>query len=407
MLPPVPSATMLFESPNACNLCHKEKNAAWADRQVREWRKRDYQAPFIHRGELIDAARNENWTRLPEMLAYIKNKDRDAVFAASLIRLLRSCPDPAVWPVIREAAKDPSPLVRSSAVESLARIPSRQTARILLDAAGDEVRLVRIKAASSLAGYSRLTMKEPLKKKVDRATDEFISSMLTHPDQWTSHYNLGNFYLNKGDLTSALKAYDTSLKLEPRAVMSMVNAAMACARAGNNDQAEAYLNKALDVSPDHAAVNFNMGLLKAEKNNQAEAEKYLRTALNTDPRMHEAAYNLAVLIAEDRPGESIDLLKKAFKLNPYPKYGYTLAFFQYQNNEPDKAVLTLDLLIQNWPTHVDSYLLMADIYEKQQKEEKAVELLQNAMSVKGMGRLDYHRLTRKLRELEGAQKGRK
>jgi len=36
MLPPAPSATIEFGSPNACNLCHSDKDAAWADAFVRE-----------------------------------------------------------------------------------------------------------------------------------------------------------------------------------------------------------------------------------------------------------------------------------------------------------------------------------------------------------------------------------
>jgi tetratricopeptide (TPR) repeat protein len=403
MLPPSPSATIRFQSPNACNLCHQDKDATWADQQVREWRERDYQAPYIQRGELIDAARKRDWTRLPEMLAYIQDKDRDEVFSASLIRLLRACPNRSIWPVIREAAKDPSPLVRSSAVESLRRVSSKKNIRIVLDAAGDDVRLVRIKAATALAGYPRLRMKGHYRKNVNQATEEFISSMRTHPDQWTSHYNLGNYYLNKGDLTAALASYNTSLKLEPRSVMSMVNAALACAQAGNNDQAEAYLKRALDVSPDDAAVNFNMGLLKAEQKEPAEAERHLRTAFKTDPKMHEAAFNLGILAAGDRPDESIEMLQKAYELNKNAKYGYTLAFYLNQNNDTNRAVPLLDSIIQHWPTKADAYLLLADIYVSKGKKDDAVELLQKAMSVKRMARLDYHRLTQKLKRLEGAQ----
>ncbi len=38
MLPPTPSATIAYKSPNACNFCHADKDAAWADKYVREWR---------------------------------------------------------------------------------------------------------------------------------------------------------------------------------------------------------------------------------------------------------------------------------------------------------------------------------------------------------------------------------
>jgi tetratricopeptide (TPR) repeat protein len=403
MLPPTPRATERFQSPNACNACHDDKDAAWADEWVKKWRKRDYQAPLLQRAALIDAARKEDWSKLADMLAYIQNKDRDEVFAASLIRLLRACPDPAVWPAIMDAAKDPSPLVRASAIESLARIPSKQTGEILLAATRDDVRLVRIKAAAALAGYPRFAVKEADRVSLKKATEEYLSSMLTRPDQWTSHYNLGNFFLNAGDFSSALAAYDMSLKLEPRAVMPMVNAAMAHAQSGKNEEAENYLNKALGISPQNAAANFNMGLLKAEQQKTPEAEQHLKTALNTDPRMHEAAFNLGVLMAKDRPSESIDSLVRAFELSPTLKYAYTLAFYLHQNKDFDRASHTLDFMIQNWPNYADSYLLLADIRELQDKKSEAIQLLNDALSTKDMAERDRFRLAAKLRDLQGTE----
>ncbi len=90
MLPPAPAATLVYQSPNACNICHKDKDAEWADKLVRQWRTRDYQAPVLKRAALIDAARKRDWTKLPEMLAYINDPKRDEVFATSLIRLISS-----------------------------------------------------------------------------------------------------------------------------------------------------------------------------------------------------------------------------------------------------------------------------------------------------------------------------
>lgn len=65
-----------FKSPNACNVCHTDKDAAWSDRYVRQWRLRDYQGPVLHIAGLVAAARQHDWTRLPEMLAYIANANR-------------------------------------------------------------------------------------------------------------------------------------------------------------------------------------------------------------------------------------------------------------------------------------------------------------------------------------------
>ena len=62
---PDASATIAFKSPNACNICHTDKDAAWADRYVREWRTRDYQSPILKRATLIDAARKRDWSKTP------------------------------------------------------------------------------------------------------------------------------------------------------------------------------------------------------------------------------------------------------------------------------------------------------------------------------------------------------
>jgi hypothetical protein len=60
MRPPTPAATLAFKSPNACTLCHTDHDAAWADRQVRAWHAKDYQAPVLSRGRLVEAARKGN-----------------------------------------------------------------------------------------------------------------------------------------------------------------------------------------------------------------------------------------------------------------------------------------------------------------------------------------------------------
>ncbi|HEX7503797.1 MAG TPA: HEAT repeat domain-containing protein, partial [Syntrophales bacterium] len=262
MLPPTPAATIAYQSPNACNQCHTDKDAAWADKVVREWRPRDYQAPLLQRASLVDAGRKRDWSKLPEMLTYIKmNKDRDDVFATSLIRMVPASGDPRVVPVLLEAVKDPSPLVRAAAAEALQNVPTKDAVQALVEAAGDDYRLVRVRAASSPSGRQDLPLDEAQKKTVEAAREEFLASLLSRPDQWGSYYNLGNYYLNRGDFKQATASYDTALKLEPRAVLAMVNESIAYARLGENQRSSDALQKALKVAPDNAAANFNMGLL--------------------------------------------------------------------------------------------------------------------------------------------------
>lgn len=399
MLPPTPAVTMAFESPNACNLCHTDRDAAWADRWVRKWRERDFQAPVLHRAGLIDAARNRDWTRLPEMLAYLGSEDRDEVVATSLIRLLEACDDQSKWPVILKAINDPSPLVRSAAAVALAQNLTVETCDALLEATEDDHRLVRIRAAMALSSYLRILLKDQDRLRLERATDEFLASLVSRPDLWTSHYNLGNYFLNRGVLPLALGAFGTASKLDPRRIPPLVNASIAYARTGEDVKAEESLRKVLKLDPNNAAANFNLGLLIAGQDRFGEAETALRTALETDPQMTEAAYNLAVLLSKDRIAEAIYWCTKAFELSPNAKYGYTLAFYLREDGDPDSAVKVLEPVIELGPAYGDAYLLLGDIYEKQGKVEEARTVYRQALVGEALSRRDRYRLEMKLQAL--------
>ena len=365
MLPPTPAATIAFKSPNACNICHADKNAEWADKYVREWRSRDYQKPVLQRAELIDAARKRDWSKLQEMLDYIVSKDHDEVFAASLIRLLRGNQQQRIQQVLLRAIGDPSPLIRASAAESIAVEPTTETLQALVEATSDGYRLVRIRAAAALAGYPNIRLQEEYAKSLEKANKEYRDSIMVRPDQWTSHYNMGNYYLNRGELKQAVASYDKALKLEPRAVMAMVNSSLAYAGMGENDKADKSLQKALKIAPDNAAANFNLGLLKAEQKDFKSAEHYLREALKHDPQMAQAAYNLCVMLAKDRIDEAIGFCRKASEIRPDdPKYAYTLAFYLNQKGDTEEAIRTLNMLVQKYPEYRDAQMLLREISDR-------------------------------------------
>ena len=50
---------------------------------------------------------------------------------------------------------------------------------------------------------------------------------MARPDQWTSHYNLGNYRLARSENREAVASCEAALKFEPRAVMALVKAPIA------------------------------------------------------------------------------------------------------------------------------------------------------------------------------------
>lgn len=362
MLPPTPAATLAYNSPNACNLCHADKDAAWADGQVRQWRERDYQAPVLRQAALIDAARRRDWTTLAGMLDYLGAKEPDPVYAASLIRLLRGCPDPRKWGPILAASQSPAPLVRAAAAEALAEASSRQALDALLAAVSDDFRLVRVRAAASLAGVPRQALPEAHRPAVDKATGEYLAALRARPDLWTSQYNLGNYHLAQGDPGQAVACYEKARRLDPTAVPPLVNTSIAYSRMGQADKAEGVLLDALALAPDDGPAHFNLGLLLAERKDTAAAEKHLRAALAGNPAMAEAAYNLGLLLGGTDPGEAVAWSREACRLRPdNPRYAYTLALLLYRSGQPDQALQVLRPLLESQPGSREAALLYGEI----------------------------------------------
>jgi Flp pilus assembly protein TadD len=185
------------------------------------------------------------------------------------------------------------------------------------------------------------------------------------PDQWTSHYNIGNYQLGRGETKKAVASYQVALKLDPKAIMPMVNTAIAYAQMGENDKAERSLQKSLKQAPDNSAANFNMGLLKVEKEDFQAAEKYLKIAFESDPQMAQSAYNLCIITAKDRISEAVTWCRKASDLRPQePKYSYTLAFYLDQKGERAEAVRILKALIEKHPGYKDTEMLLGELERK-------------------------------------------
>jgi tetratricopeptide (TPR) repeat protein len=385
MLPPTPAATLAYQSPNACNVCHGDKDAAWADKLVRAWSTRDYQAPVLKRAALVDAARKRDWTKLPQMLAYIGDPGSDEIFVTSLIRLLAHCVDPAKLPVLRTALNSSSPLVRGAAVEGLGQSPTLEVLQDIAAATGDDYRLVRVRAAAAMAQFPNMKPQGRAKENLDRATEEFLASLMARPDSWDAHYNLGNYYLGQNRPKEALVEYDIAYMHEPQSILTLVNAAMAHARLGETPKAEAKLNEALKINPGSSAALYNLGLVKAEQGDMAAAEKNLKEAFKADPQLAGAAYNLCILVSRDRLSEALDWCKKAVTLRPQePKYSSTLAFYQQQGGDSPGATATLEALIKRSPVYPDAYLLLADIYEKQGRTDETARVYKQALEVQGI-----------------------
>jgi len=381
----MPEATIKFGSPNACNQCHKDKSPEWANKNVKKWHPDDYQKETLYWGQLIKEARDGKWDRINEMLDIIKENKYNEVVVTSFIRLLGNCNDEKKWATLITALDNKSPLIRASAATSLNVNHSQAAKNALLKAAVDSIRLVRVSAGSSLSDYSDSMFSETEKIIADKVNKEYLESIIARPDDWSSYYNMAIYHQEKGDYNKALESYETAARLYPESLIPLINSSVLYSNMGNQVKAEENLRKAFAVDSGNVAVNLNMGLLLAEKGDLDGAEKSLRNVLKIDPKHPVAAYNLGIIVSKHSVSEAINYINIAVDAMPEnPRYAYTLAFYQFKNNQKSKAVQTLEKIIDKTPQYLNAVSLLCDIYTRDGKNEEAIAVYKRVLSAEGV-----------------------
>ncbi|QZT39020.1 tetratricopeptide repeat protein [Halosquirtibacter xylanolyticus] len=387
MRPPMPRASIEFGSPNACTICHTDKSDEWADKEVRKWHKDDYQAETIMVGRWIKEGRDGEWKHLPEMIKWIKANPKKEIFINSLVRMMNTCNDAKKWDLLYYLFENhPSALVRSSAISQIGMDRENpKTKKLLVEALNDSLRLVRRMATSSLAYYPLNTFNALDREKVRENLVEYENSMVIRPDDWIAHYNLGNFYSQKGMHQKALEEYKMSSKLFEDAVVPLVNGGYTSAVLGDYAQAESMLKKALAMEPSNEAANLNYALLLGEQGRTNEAKSCYEKVLSANNESAVAAFNLAVIYGQKDLSKALKYSKQAFKhANNNPKYGYTYAFYLLQDGDRKVAISVLMQVVNVDPNYLDAWVFLGQMYEQEKNYTKAIEACQKALQVEGL-----------------------
>ena len=401
--PPMPEATIRFGSPNACNQCHTDKSPEWANQIVKQQKNGNYQDATLKWAQLIDEARKQDWKNIDKIFDYVNQEKENEVVTASLIRLLVSYNNESKINVLIKALSSESELVRSAAAAGLNGYTSEKVKSALLTACTDEIRLVRINAVASLLVLNEDGYTNEEKTIISKAEQEYITSMTARPDNWSNHYNLGIYHQNKGNVNEALNSYETAARLYPQSLMPLINSSVLYSYIGNATKAEENLKLAVLHAPKNEAANLNLGLLLAEQGKLAEAEKALKTVLEVNPKQAVAAYNLSVIVSQRNMAEAVAYAEMAAEANGNePKYKYTLAYYQVENGEPEKAKQTLQKLIATNPEYISATSFLADIYLRENNKNMAIELYKNALKTEGISAQDKASIQQTINALEQA-----
>jgi predicted CXXCH cytochrome family protein len=267
------------DAPNACNGCHRDKDAKWAAAALG--------APKAH-------ARPQ----LPEELARLLAADRAGSLAppdrlANLVPMLH----------------DHRLAVRLAALPTFVEIPSR---------------------ALSPEQQSAL----------DAAIWEYRAVQAYNADRPEAHANLGNLEARLGQVDAAERAYETAIRMNATFTPAYVNFADMRSRQGREADAEKLLRRAIAADSTSAVAHHALGLCLAREKRMPEALAELERAARLRPEEPRFAYVYGVGLHDTGSAKhAIDVLRDALRRHPRdPNILFALA--EYVNEAGDRNAAT-------------------------------------------------------------------
>ena len=320
---PRPDLSVAIGTPNACNVCHGDRDADWAAAAVARWTpwRRSAQPHF---GPALHSARTGVPGSAAGLLEVIADKgESDIVRATALAALPHgdrtregATQEPAILRAVAAAVADRSPLVRRAAAEWIDPLPPAARGRLGLPLLGDQVRTVRLAAAASLAGLPPeiAGAAAPL---LVAAVEEYRRSLAFSADRAESHFNLGNLERQIGRAREAETAYRRAVALDPTFVPAVINLADLLAAQEREDESAAILRQGLSKTPESGDIEHALGLAAIRRRDMSAALTHLERAARLRQDVARYAYVHAVALHDSGdPARALRLLEQAVERHP-------------------------------------------------------------------------------------------
>jgi Flp pilus assembly protein TadD len=354
---PRPDLSIALGTPNACNDCHRDRNPEWARAAVVKWYG---ERVSPHYGVVLDAARRGRPDAPEKLEGLIADAEAPAIARATALEMLGTNPSSRSASILERSFLDEDALVRYGALESAALLPPAERQRAVYPLLHDPVRMVRFEAALALASVPAEVFTPGQTADLDEALSEYREGQLRNGDWPESHLNLGNSYLERGQLDEARKAYESAIRIEPDFASAYVNLADLFRVEGDDRAGEDVLRKAIERLPEDPDLHHARGLQLVRLHRMEEAVTELRRAAELRPEEPRYSYVYAVALSGsgDLAG-AIRVLTGAIARNPDDRdLLLALGGFYRQAGERAKALEIASALVARRPDDAEARALL-------------------------------------------------
>ena len=313
---PRPDLSVRFGVSNSCNDCHGDRDASWAAAAIERWHGPDRKG-FQTWTETLAAARDDTAEAAPLLLPLATASGTPAIVRATALEALARYPSREAVGVAQRGLADADPLVRLAALRTLRSLPAPQSWQVAGGLLDDPVRGVRLEAASLLAAMPQDQLAPADRERLARAIDEYVAAQRLNADRPEARVNLGSLYAQQGQAAAAEAEYLAARSLDPSFVPTYVVLAQLYAQQGRDADGEGMLREALAAMPADAELHMALGLNLVRQGRSTEALAAIARAAEIDPGNPRYAYVHGVgLNSSGRPDEALEVLEASHVRHP-------------------------------------------------------------------------------------------
>ncbi|KGE03703.1 tetratricopeptide repeat protein [Pseudohaliea rubra] len=267
---PRPDLSLMLGTPNACNGCHDDRDAAWAlaalrDRGVTPGDTASHPARTLHR------LRQGDRRAADAVRAQVSNPSLAPLWRATALETFGNSGDRRLAETAAPLLAGEDPLLRLAAVRSIAALPLGQRYGMLRPLINDPVAGVRLEVAASLAGVPPDRLRGDERAALEDLFEAYLAIQTEHADMPSVQLQLGVFHSARGALPAAEGAYREALRLNPLLVPAHLNLADLLRVTSREGEARAQLERARAIAPDSGDVLHALGLLAIRAGDSEQA----------------------------------------------------------------------------------------------------------------------------------------
>lgn len=339
---PRPDQSIVWDTPNACTSCHKDKSNTWAADAIKKnygpTRAYHFSDDLLPGSELTDKSEKH-------LLKLLADTLQPEIARATAVYYLGNIPTQQSANALIEALKDKKPLVRYHALRALDNFPPQIWQSVAYQNLTDKVRAVRIASADL---YHTVTEVLPasVRNAYAAADAENKKYLQYQTDFAVGNVMLADYHLQGGDHLNAIIHYVRGLKKDSLMNYARLNLSATYSAAGKNSEALKTLKDAAAIDPKNDRVFYNLGLLYYEMSDIPSAMESFKKSVQLNSSNAGLYYNYGLLLQQQgKQKEAEQILLKGYAMNPQAiNINYALAYLYTNQNLVQKARVHAEVL---------------------------------------------------------------